>query len=111
MGRPDGRAGGRKRRDRPPPRIFLAAGAGLFVLNHLSVVFGAGLQPEALMPAAWLAMMGGWSLAAGRTFDAVWAWADPRGWRVIGFILLTFVAALGLAEAIAWFAYGQHLFG
>ena len=37
--------------------------------------------------------------------------ADPVGWRVIGLMLLSFVVGLGAAEAVAWFGYGQHLFG
>jgi hypothetical protein len=94
---------------RPPPKIFLGLGAGFLALNHLSVVLGGGLQPEAVMLGSWLVLMGGWVLAAARTFDAAWAWADPSGRRVIGFVLLTMAVAFGLADGIAWFAYGQHL--
>ena len=111
MGDPDGRLGRRKRTDRPPPKIFLGIGAALLVLNHLSVVFGAGLQAEALMMGSWLVMMGAWVLLAGRSFDAVWTWADRSGARMIGFMLLTLAGGFGLAEAVAWFAYGQHLWG
>jgi hypothetical protein len=89
--------------------VFVGVGALLLVLNHLSVVFGAGLQSEALMMGCWLVMMGGWVLVARRSFDVVWAWVDPSGPRLIGFMLLSFIAAIGLAEAVAWFGYGQHL--
>jgi hypothetical protein len=97
------------RRARPPPKVFLGIGAGLFVLNHLSVVFGVSLQAEALVLGSWLVLMGGWVQFAGRTFDAVWAWVDPSGWRTIGFVLLSLTAALAVAEAVAWWGYGQHL--
>ena len=30
---------------------------------------------------------------------------------MIGFMLLTLAAAFGVAEAVAWFGYGQHLWG
>ena len=109
MGEPNGRIGQRKRRDRPPPKIFLGIGVGMLVLNHLSHAFGAGLQVEALFMGCWLSSIGAWVLLAGRSFDAVWAWADPHGWRMIGLMVLSFVVALALAEALAWFAYGQHL--
>jgi hypothetical protein len=101
-------------RDRPPPKIFLGIGAGCLAINHLSVVIGNGLQAEALAMGCWLVLMAGWVLVGGRSFDAVWGWANrPRTsvWRAIGVAMLTLLAALGVAEAVAWFGYGQHLFG
>ena len=97
------------RRQRPPPKAFLGIGAGLLILNHVFVVVGWGLSPELLMTACWVILMGAWVQFAGRSFDAVWERADPKGWRVIGLTLLTLVAAMGLAEAVAWCGYGQHL--
>ncbi|MBP3959189.1 hypothetical protein J8F10_28425 [Gemmata sp. G18] len=104
-----GKKGVRKRTDRPPPKVFLGIGAGLFVLNHLAVAFGLGLHPEALVTGCWLVLMGGWVLLAGRSFDAVWAWAGPSEYRMIGLLVLTLVAALGAAEGVARIAYGQRL--
>jgi len=98
-------------RQRPPPKIFLGIGGVFFLLNHLSVVFGVGLQAEALFMGSWLVLMGGWVLVAGRSFDAAWAWADPYGRRVLGFVALTFAAAYGLAAAVAWWGYREPLFG
>ena len=98
-------------RDRPPPKIFLGIGAALLAINHVSVVLNNGLQPEALMMGCWTAMMGGWVLAAGRSFDAVWAWVNRSGRRTIAFVLLSFVAGYGAAEAVARFGYGQPLLG
>jgi len=100
--------------DRPPPGIFLGIGVGLLGLNHLSVVLGNGLQFEALMMGCWLLLMAGWVVVAGRSFNAVWGWANrPRSsvWRAIGVASVTLLAALGAAEAVPWFGYGQHLFG
>jgi hypothetical protein len=105
------RTGTRTRNDRPPPKVFLGIGCGCLALNHLSVVLGNGLLPEALVMGCWLVLVGGWVLFAGRTFDAVWAWADPSDRRVIGLMLLTGAAAVGVAEAVAWVGYGRHLFG
>jgi hypothetical protein len=104
------RRGGYGRNHRPP-RFFLPLGGVFFGINHLSVVFNNGLQPEALGIGCWLVLMGGWVLVAGRSFDAVWAWADRAGWRVIGFLMLSFGAGAGAAWAVAWFGYGQRLFG
>lgn len=98
-------------RDRPPPKIFIGIGVALLAINHLSVVFGNGLQPEALAMGCWTILMGGWVLVAGRSFDAVWAWVDRSGKRTIAFVLLSLVASVGAAEAVAWFGYGQHLVG
>jgi hypothetical protein len=98
-------------RDRPPPKFFLPIGGACFGINHLSVVLNNGLMVEALMMGCWLVLMGGWVLVAGRTFDAIWAWVDRTGWRVIPFVLLSFVASVGAAWAVAWFGYGQPLFG
>src|SRR5262245_54517813 len=106
-----GRVGFRGTGKRPPPKTFLGIAAGCFVLNHLSVVFGNGIVPEALVTGCWLALLGGWVLLAGPSFDAVWAWADPSGRRVIGLVLLTLILALAAAEAVAWVGYGQHLTG
>lgn len=105
------RTGQRIRRDRPPPRIVLSLGVGLLGLNHLSVVLGNGLQPEALMMGCWLAVVGLWVMFAGRSFDAVWAWADVSGKRIAGIVFLSIAAGFAAAEAVAWFGYGQHLFG
>lgn len=105
------RPGTRTRRDRPPPKAFLGIGAAFLGINHLSVVLNFGVQAEALVMGCWLVLMGGWVLVAGRSFDAVWAWADRVGWRVIGFMLLSLVAALGAAAAVAWYGYGERLVG
>ena len=94
-----------------PPRFFLLIGAVCFGINHLSVVFNNGIQPEALGIGCWLVLMGGWVLVAGRSFDAVWAWVDPSGPRTITFVLLSLGAGYGAAEAVARFGYGQPLFG
>ena len=99
----------RGNRHRPPPKIFLGIAALMFGINHLSVVVGNGLVPEALVMGCWLGMMGGWVLVAVRSFDAVWGWADPSDRRMIGLALLTLVAAIGLAEAVARLGYGQPL--
>ena len=100
----------RARLDRPP-RFFLPLGAVFFGINHLSVVFNNGVMPEALGLGCWLVLMGGWVLVAGRSFDAVWAWVDPSGPRTIAFVLLSFVVSVGGAWAVAWYGYGQPLFG
>jgi len=96
-------------RQRPPGWLFLGLGAAFFGLNHLIVVLGWGMSPEFLVAGAWLVVMGGWVRLAGRTFDAVNRWADPSGRRMLGLVAFTMVAALGLAEAVAWWGYGQHL--
>jgi hypothetical protein len=101
--------GRRARPDRPPPRIFLGIAAACLVLNHLSVVLGPGLQAEALVMGCWMGLLGGWVAVAGRTFDEVWARVNPSNWRTIAFMLITVGAALGTAEAVAWFGYGRHL--
>ncbi|AMV23013.1 hypothetical protein VT84_01285 [Gemmata sp. SH-PL17] len=101
--------GVRKKIDRPPPRVFLGVGALFLGLNHLSVALGFGLHAEALMAGCWLVLVGGWVALAGRSFDAVWAWADPSGRRTIGLILFTLGAAFGAAEGVARIAYGQRL--
>jgi len=112
-----GRTGGRVDgggRDRPPPKIFLGFGAVCLAINHLSVVLNNGLLVEALVMGCWLVLVAGWVLVAGRSFNAVWGWANrPRSsvWRAIGVAMLTLLAAVGAAEAVAWFGYGQHLFG
>ena len=111
MAAPPGHGVWRGNRHRPPPGIFLGIGAVLFGINHLSFAFGNGVSAEALVMGSWLALMGGWVLLSGRSFDAAWGWADPSGARMIGLALLTLVAAIGLAEAIAWFGYGLHLVG
>jgi hypothetical protein len=108
---PGGPPATRVRRERPPPRLFLGVGAALLAVNHLSVAFGNGLIAEAVMAGCWLVMMGGWSQFAGAAFDAVWAWANPSGRRVIGFVLLTLVVALTAAEGVARWVYGQPLLG
>jgi hypothetical protein len=105
------RIGTRVRRDRPPPKAVLGLGVGLLALNHLSVVLGNGLQLEALMMGCWLTVVGVWVLCAGRSFDAAWAWADASGRRIIGLVFLSMAAGFGAAEAVAWYGYGQHLFG
>jgi hypothetical protein len=78
-------------------------------VNHLSVVFGNGMMTEALGMGCWCGLVGGWALGAGRSFDVVWGWAKRSMRRELGLGLLTFLTAIVLAEAVAWFAYGQHL--
>ena len=97
-------------RHRPPPKIFLALGTAFLALNHLSVLLNNGLLAEAVVMGCWLAMMGGWAGFAGRSFDAVWGWADPSDRRMIGLAFATLAAAIAAAEGVAWFGYGQHLF-
>lgn len=100
-------------RDRPPPKIFLGIGALCFGINRLSVLWNLGPHPEALMIGCWLVLMGGWVLVAGRSFDAVWGWANRHGrsvWWGLGLAPVTLGAAVGAAEAAAWFGYGRHLF-
>ncbi len=99
------------RRHAPPPKPFLGIGAAMLAVNHLSVAINQGVQAEALVMGCWLVLVGGWSLVAARWFDAVWDWVDRRGWRVIGFVLLTLFMALGTAEAVARVGYGQPLLG
>lgn len=89
--------------------MFLGLGVLCFGINHLSVVFGNGLLPEALGIGCWTGLMGGWALCAGRSFDIVWGWAKRSMRRELVLGLLTFLTAIVLAEAVAWFAYGQHL--
>jgi hypothetical protein len=103
--------GGHGNLHRPPPKIFLGAGAVLLAINHLSVVFNNGVQPEALAMGCWMVLTGGWVLVAGRSFDAVWAWVDRAGWRTIGFVVLSLAAGVAAAAAVAWFGYGQRLVG
>jgi hypothetical protein len=94
---------------RPPGKIFLGLGVMMFAINHLSVVLGNGLIPEALVIGCWLGLLGVWVLVSVRSFDAAWGWAKPSARREIGLGLFTVAIAVGLAEAVAWFAYGQHL--
>jgi hypothetical protein len=83
----------------------------MLALNHLSVALGFGLQDEAMMMGCWLVVVGGWTLAGPRSFDAAWAWADVSGWRAFGLILVSLAAGVAAAEAVARLAYGQRLFG
>lgn len=92
-----------------PEVIFLGFAVLLLGINHLSVVCGNGLMPEALGTGSWTGLVGVWALCAGRSFDVVWGWAKRSMRRELGLGLFTFVIAIGLAEAVAWFAYGQHL--
>jgi hypothetical protein len=66
-------------------------------------------MPEALGMGSWTGLMGAWALLAGRSFGAVWGWARKSMRRDLGLGLTTFVIAIALAEVIAWYAYGQHL--
>jgi hypothetical protein len=109
MGGPKGKAGGYQFGQGPPGKIFLGIGAGLLLLNHLSVVLGNGIVLEALVLGSWCSLMGGWVQFARRSFDAVWGWAKPSARRELGLGVLTIIIAAALAEAVAWFAYGQHL--
>jgi hypothetical protein len=109
MTEPSGRIGTFASGQGPPGKLFLGLGVVFFGINHLSVVFGNGLVPEALGMGSWTGLMGGWALFAGRSFDVAWAWAKPSMRRELGLGLLTFAVAIGLAEAVAWVAYGQHL--
>lgn len=111
MGDPKGKTGRQAFGQGPPAKFFLGLGVILFGINHLSVAFGNGLLPEALVMGSWTGLMGGWLQFAGRSFEAVWGWARPSGRREIGLGLLTAAIAVALAEAVAWFAYGQHLLG
>ena len=111
MDGPNGRIGRFASGHGPPGKLFLGLGVVFLGINHLSVVLGNGLLPEALVMGCWCGLMGGWVLFAERSFNAVWGWAKPSARREIGLALLTLAAAIGLAEAIAWFAYGQHLVG
>jgi len=92
-----------------PEAIFLGFGVVFLGINHLSVVFGKGLIPEAVGMGCWTGFVGSWALFAGRSFDVVWGWAKRSMRRELGLGLFTFVIAIGLAEAVAWFAYGQHV--
>jgi hypothetical protein len=104
-----GRTDSRSAAHRPPSKIFLGIGVVLFAVNHLSVVLGNGIVPEALVMGSWVVLIGGWVLLACRSFDAVWGWAKRSAWREIGLALLTLAVAIAVAEAVAWFGYGQHL--
>jgi hypothetical protein len=95
---------------RPPTGIFLGIGAGLLALNHLFVILGWGLVAEFLGIGMWFLVMGAWLVISVRSFDAAWGWAKPSMWRELGLGLLTAAVAAGLAEALAWFGYKQHLF-
>jgi hypothetical protein len=94
-----------------PEAIFLGFAVILLGINHLSVVFGNGVSFEALGMGCWTGFVGNWALFAGRAFDVVWGWARRSMRRELGLGLFTFAIAIGLAEAVAWFAYGQHLWG
>ena len=109
MGEPKGKAGRYAFGQGPPGKIFLGLGGLMLAINQLSVLFGNGIMLEALVMGSWCGLMGGWVQFAGRNFDRVWGWAKPSAWRELGLGLLTVLVAAGLAEAIAWFAYGQHL--
>ena len=109
MGEPKGKAGGSAFGKRPPGTIFLGLGVLMFGINQLSVLFGNGIVPEALVMGSWCSLMGGWAQFAGRSFEVAWGWAKPPARRELGLGLLTIVVAAALAEAVAWFAYGQHL--
>ena len=50
-------------------------------------------------------------LLSAKSFDAASGWARHSMRRELGLALLSFACAIGLAEAIAVLAYGQHLFG
>lgn len=103
------RIGRWKRGDRPPGKLCLGISAVLFGINHLSVVFGNGILPEALGIGCWVGLMGGWALFGWRSFDLVYGWARPSIRRELALMLVTLTIAIVLAEAVAWFAYGQHL--
>jgi hypothetical protein len=92
-----------------PEAIFVGFAVMFFGINHLSVVFGNGLLPEALGIGSWCGLVGGWALMASRSFDLVWGWAKRSMRRELSLGFFTFVVAIALAEAVAWFAYGQHL--
>jgi hypothetical protein len=108
MGESKGKAGGYAFGQAQPGKIFLGIGLLLLGINHLSVVLGNGLMPEALAMGSWCGLVGGWVLCARRFFDSASDWARRSARREIGLGLLSLVVATGLAEAIAWFAYGQH---
>jgi hypothetical protein len=111
MTAPGDRKGTTSTAQRPPGKLFIVFGVVFLGINHLSVLFGNGLMPEALVMGSWTGLMGGWVLLAVRSFDAVWGWAKPNIRRELGLMLLTLAVAIGLAEALAWFAYGQHFWG
>jgi hypothetical protein len=104
-----GKSGTYAFRQSPPGKLFLGLGVLLLLINHLSVVLGNGLILEALIVGTWTGFMGTWALLLPRTFDAIWGWAKPSTRREVGLGLFTMAVAVGLAEAIALFAYGQHL--
>jgi hypothetical protein len=108
---PAGKTGTYTTGHRPPGKIFLGLGVLMFGINHLSVVFGNGIVAEALVIGSWLVLLGLWVLVSVQSFDAAWGWAKPSAPREIGLGLLTVAIAVGLAEAVSWFAYGQHLMG
>jgi hypothetical protein len=111
MALPEGRIGRSASGQGPPGKLFLGFSAVFFGINHLSVVLGNGLLPEALGIGCWIGVIGGWALFGWRSFDVVWGWARPSMRRELGLGLLTLAIAIGLAEAVAWYAYGQHLWG
>ncbi len=111
MAAPEGRTGTYATGQGPPGKLFLGLGALLLVVNHLSVVLGNGLMPEALVMGCWCGAMGSWVVLSTKSFDAASGWARHSMRRELGLALLSFASAIGLAEAIAVLAYGQHLFG
>ena len=105
-----GRTGSSVRAERPWGVLF-PIGVLCLVANHWAVVGGSGISAEGLVLGCWLVPVGGWGLLAGRSLDAVWEWVNRSSARTAAFVALNFAAALGAAEAVAWFVYGQHLFG
>lgn len=104
-----GKTGSDVRTERPWDLLF-PLGALCLVANHWAAGRGSGISAEGLALGCWLVPVGGWGLLAGRSLDAVWAWVNRSGVRTAVFVVLNFIAALGAAEAAAWFVYGQRLF-
>jgi len=84
MGDTKGKSGGYSSAQSPPGKIFLGLGVSLFLINHLSVLMGNGLIPEAMIMGGWTGLMGMWVLFGPRSFDAIWGWAKPSARREIG---------------------------
>jgi hypothetical protein len=102
----------------PPPRndrrfgitIFLGCGFGLLGVNHLSVVLGQGLHPEAMVGGALALILGLIWVVFPNGLDAIDRWTRASGLRLAALLLAVMAASVGSAEGLARWWYGESLF-